>query len=163
MSETIYNLINNTQRVIVHLGPGTYNSSVYIDGLRFLNHMGLKKGDTICVSARFSLQNVKNLSRCGFEPFFNNEYYGCWANQDKNNFTGIISKKYTIKKDVEDGTSIGQGGIYVQGNMSNQGFMIEDGGWIKIDHVMMNKGSEPAAWAPSAEEEISVGGGWNND
>lgn len=36
-------------------------------------------------------------------------------------------------------------------------------GDVTISDLMIVEGSEPAAWAPSAEEEISVGGGWSND
>lgn len=161
MGETIYNLINNTSSVTINLGPGIYNESTRRLGLSLVNHTGLKKDDVYWLSARFSLHNVKNLSRCGFEPSFD-DYHGCWY-YDDDDFNGIIVSKFTVSKDIDDGTPIGQYGIYVQGKLSNKGFVIEDGGWIKIDHVMMNKGSEPAAWAPSAEEEISVGGGWSND
>ena len=159
MGETIYNLINNTSKVTVNLGPGTYSGGIYYSGLLLVNHTGLKKDDIYWVSARFSVHNVKNVARYGFEPSFD-WYSGCW-NYGDDDFNGIIACKYKASKDIDDGTTIGQDGVYVQGTLSDSGFVIEDGGWIKIDHVMMNKGPEPAAWAPSSEEVFSIGGGGN--
>lgn len=158
--ETIYNLLTGTQEVFLDLGPGTYElynnrrtgkySSI---AFKLVNHTGIKKGDTIWLSAHFSIHGVSDYARAGVEPRIYN-YYPLWTKLKE--YEGVMVISHTAKKDFPDGTLCDQDRIYFQ---YDKPVTISEGGYFRIDHVMMNVGDTPAAWAPAEGEALSVGGG----
>lgn len=158
--ETIYNLLTGTQEVFLDLGPGTYEldnnghtGKASSNAFRLVNHTGIKKGDTIWLSAHFSIHGVSDYEHAGLEPSFYG-YYPLWTKLKE--YEGVMVIRHTAKNDVPDGTSCGQNRLYFQ---YDKPVTISEGGYLRIDHAMMNVGDTPAAWAPAEGEAISVGGG----
>ena len=159
MSETVYNALSGTQAVTCEAGPGTYwelRSEHW-----FALATDLKQGDVIYLSCHIAIKSVTGLNRIGFEPVINAQYRGCWLwfsdATTKKDFDGIITKSYTVSADVPAGTNLGQTLAYIQPNRGKT-FTVADGGYARIDHLMMSIG-QPAAWAPAEGETLTADGG----
>lgn len=158
-SSTVYNALSGTQAVTCEAGPGTYwglHSEHW-----FALATDLKQGDVIYLSCHIALKSVTGLKRIGFEPVINDQYRGCWYSSGTIDFDGIITKSYTVSADVPAGTNLLQTLAYIQPN-SGKTFTVADGGYARIDHLMMSIG-QPAAWAPAESETLTADGGWRDD
>lgn len=155
MSETVYNALSGTQAVMWEGGPGDHGGEG--SAHRFALAVDLKQGDVIYLSCHIALKSVTGLRRIGFEPMFNGAYYGCWLSYPTGDFDGIITKSYTIKADFPAGSNVVQSGAIIQPDRGKT-FTVADGGYARIDHLMMSIG-QPAAWAPAEGETLTADGG----
>ena len=159
-SSTAYNALSGTQAVTCELGPGTYR--VGLSKYGFALATDLKQGDVIYLSCHIALKSVTGLNRIGFEPVIKGQYAGCWLANPTGDFDGIITKSYTVSADVPAGTNLLQAGAYIQ-PFRGKTFTVADGGYVRVDHLMMSIG-QPAAWAPAEGETLTAdGGGWRHD
>lgn len=150
MSETVYNALSGTQAVTCDVGPGTYGRSWAVHG--FALATDLKQGDVIYLSCHIALKSVTGLMRAGFEPKINGQNAGCWLVNPTGDFDGIITKSYTVSADVPAGTNLLQDSAYIQ-PFDGKTFTVADGGYARVDHLMMSIG-QPAAWAPAEGETV---------
>ena len=154
-SSTAYNALSGTQAVTCELGPGTYR--VGLSKYGFALATDLKQGDVIYLSCHIALKSVTGLNRLGFEPVINGQYARCWLANPTGDFDGIITKSYTVSADVPAGTNLLQAGAYIQ-PFQGKTFTVADGGYVRVDHLMMSIG-QPAAWAPAEGETLTADGG----
>jgi hypothetical protein len=93
-------------------------------------------------------------------------YFGCWLSRPSEDFDGIIQEKYVAKTDLFVPTGYSQIAAYCQasiGTNTASEFVIGEGGYAKLDHIMMSLDA-PAAWAPAEGETLTeIGGGWRRD
>lgn len=144
-SSTAYNALSGTQAVTCEAGPGTYGEKHSAHGFGLATD--LKQGDVIYLSCHIALKSVTGLKRIGFEPKINDQYAGCWLVNPTGDFDGIITNSYTVSADVPAGTNLSQGSAYIQ-PFPGKTFTVADGGYARVDHLMMSIG-QPAAWAPA--------------
>lgn len=159
-SSTVYNALSGTQAVTCEAGPGTYEKLTSEHW--FALATDLKQGDVIYLSCHIALKSVTGLRRIGFEPVINGQYASCWYAATTGDFDGIITVSYTVSADVPAGTNLPQGHAYIQ-PFDDKTFTVADGGYARVDHLMMSIG-QPAAWAPAEGETLTAdGGGWRHD